>query len=133
MIESDIIGLEQFTDKLTELSNLDPDNYLKKIGEDLKGNIDDRFEDAKDPQGKKWIPSSGENTLVDSSVLRDSIEDYISGGVLEVGTNIEYAAIHNFGGNETLSHNQTMPQRQFIGLGKDDIVDIKDVIEGQLT
>ncbi len=31
-----------------------------------------------------------------------------------VGTNKIYAAIHNFGGNNTLKHNKTMPKREFM-------------------
>ena len=133
MIQSDIIGLEQFTDRMEELVKLNPKDYLGDIGEALKGNIAERFRDAKDPSGKRWLPSDSDNTLVDSTRLRDSIDDHIVGGVLEVGTNVEYAAIHNFGGNETLDHNQTMPQRQFIGLGKQDEMDIRDIIEDVLS
>ena len=134
MIQADVIGLEQFTDRLEELSKLNPKDYLGDIGEALKGNIADRFKDAVDPQGKPWIPSrDNPNTLVKSDRLVKSINDHIAGGILEVGTNVEYAAIHNFGGNETLDHNQTMPQRQFIGLGKQDEIDIRDIIEDVLS
>ena len=133
MIQGDIIGLSQFTDRLEELANLNPKDYLGDIGQAIKDNVADRFHKGIDPKGKLWTPSDSANTLVRTTTLRDSINDHIIGNVLEVGTNIEYAAIHNFGGNDALSHNQTMPQRQFIGISKDDELDINDILENALS
>jgi len=76
------------------------------IGEGFLLNIEDRFSKEMDPDGRPWAKLSprtlrrkkNNKILTESSQLRGSYT-YIAGSdQLIVGTNIHYAAIHQFGG-----------------------------------
>lgn len=81
----------------------DPGPMLDNIGRRLAASTMHRFEQGAGPDGVRWKPSararkqSGQ-TLVDSGRLRDSITHVVRGDELLVGTNVEYAGIHQFGG-----------------------------------
>lgn len=89
------------------LKNL-KDNPLRRrdwdrIGQSLVTGVIDRFERGVGPDGQRWPESrrarvQGGQTLVDTSRLRDSITHRASDDGVEVGTNVVYAAIHQFGG-----------------------------------
>lgn len=97
----------------------------------LKNTVDDNFETQGEATGEKWKPWSdkwkkrrikmgrgdGKILNLDGHLRRDirakSGEDYAI-----VGTNKEYAAIHNFGGNKNLKRNKTMPKREFMRLNE---------------
>ncbi|AWB06811.1 phage virion morphogenesis protein (plasmid) [Azospirillum humicireducens] len=70
-----------------------------------------RFEEQRGPDGNPWPPSlraltqNGE-TLTDTARLRQSIGSRVTRNTAEVGTNVVYAAIHQFGGTVQ------MPERQ---------------------
>ena len=74
-----------------------------EIGGRLEASTRRRFETGIDPDGLPWPQSlrakeqSGQ-TLVDSSRLRDSITRAVRDDEVRVGTNVVYAAIHQFGG-----------------------------------
>lgn len=62
-----------------------------------------RFETGRDPSGAAWKPSAraaktGGKTLVWRGHLRDSITAESDATAARVGTNVDYAAIHQFGG-----------------------------------
>lgn len=74
---------------------------------DIAGHLEEetrhRFETGRDPVGAIWKPSrraaeKGGKTLVERGRLRDSIVSRSDATSAEVGTNLEYAAIHQFGG-----------------------------------
>ena len=78
---------------------------LDEIGESLETRTVRRFETQQGPDGVPWKPSyravrQRGQTLRDTGRLRDSITHRVSPGGDEVaiGTNVEYAAIHQFGG-----------------------------------
>ncbi len=52
--------------------------------------------------------------LSGSRGLRGSIIAKSGADFAIVGTNKDYAAIHNFGGNKSLKRNKTMPKREFM-------------------
>ncbi|NBB51500.1 phage virion morphogenesis protein [Rhizobium sp. CRIBSB] len=69
------------------------------IGEDAAGRT---FKTQSGPDGKPWKPSiraqlQGTATLIQGGRLRDSIVSKVSADQVEVGTNVIYAAIHQFG------------------------------------
>lgn len=87
---------------------------LRERGEDLLPAMDAiggyladvtrrRFETEIGPDGAKWTPSrralkEGGQTLTDSARLRQSITHSAAADRVEVGSNVVYAAIHQFGG-----------------------------------
>lgn len=117
--------------------------------------VQDRFDNEQGPDGQKWTPSyrvkhDGGKTLTDSGHLRDSIQHVASNGSVEIGTNVVYARIHNFGGTikpktakalsfflpgisanggpgQVFAKSVTMPKREFLGLNDDDLALLGDM------
>ncbi len=86
---------------LERLAN--PQPMFADIGLSLVASTQRRFEQGRGPDGAVWPPSiraltEGGKTLIDSARLMQSIS-YVAGrSGVEVGTNVVYAAIHQFGG-----------------------------------
>jgi phage virion morphogenesis protein len=83
---------------LTDLTPL-----MDRIGSMLQLSTDQRFETETGPDGQRWKPSrraqrEGGKTLTLSARLRQSITHRASAEAVEIGTNVVYAAIHQFGG-----------------------------------
>ena len=81
----------------------DQTSLMRKLGAAFRQTVDERFEMERGPGGLPWTKSQraeeqGGQTLTDTGRLRQSIT-YVAGprGV-EIGTNVLYAAIHQFGG-----------------------------------
>ncbi|MFN7000266.1 phage virion morphogenesis protein [Thermaurantiacus tibetensis] len=96
--------------------------------------VRDRFADGQAPSGAPWLPSrrareEGGRTLVDTRRLLESITQRATATSAEVGTNIIYAAIHQFGGTIRPRRGRalktpagprravSMPARPFLGFG----------------
>lgn len=76
---------------------------MDEIGGHLVASTQMRFEDGKGPGGVAWKPSlralkSKGQTLVESGRLKASIAHEAGPKSVTVGTNVHYAAIHQFGG-----------------------------------
>jgi phage virion morphogenesis protein len=85
---------------LEKMADLTP--VMQEIGEIIVTQSAEAFEQGGLP-GHKWpesarVKASGGQTLVDSARLKNSITARASGNKVEVGTNVVYAAIHQFGG-----------------------------------
>lgn len=135
-----LAALDRLADKGRALGPL-----MERIGFSLVSQTLQRFEDQHGPDGTPWQPSqraiehSGQ-TLKDSEVLLASITHVAGSDSVEVGTNVLYAAIHQFGGRiepvsapalrfrigdawVTTDH-VDMPARPYLGLGADDPAEI---------
>lgn len=84
---------------------------LSALGQEVEGQTRRRLNQARGsevgPDGKPWPEWSKEyedtrhenhRMLQDSGRLLDSITHRVSGDVVAVGTNVKYAAVHQFGG-----------------------------------
>ena len=76
---------------------------LRQIGSYLVASVINRFETESGPGGVPWKRSRRAErekgqTLTDTGRLRSSITYNLTPDGLEVGTNVVYAAIHQFGG-----------------------------------
>ena len=98
--------------------------------------------------------------LNDTGTLRASITGEVSGNTVTIGTNLAYAAIHNFGGTVSIpeivakpghalrwigddgqpvfarrvrAHVVVIPQREFLMVQEEDIVNIVAVFEKYIT
>lgn len=81
----------------------DPRPAFDDIGNYLVAATIRRFETESGPGGAPWRKSrraarEGGKTLTDSGRLRGSITHNVLSDGVEVGTNVQYAAIHQFGG-----------------------------------
>ena len=80
-----------------------PYEMYDEIGQMLASAVLRRFEAETGPDGTKWTPSrrarkTGGQTLTDTARLRQSITHRADAAGVEVGSNVVYAAIHQFGG-----------------------------------
>lgn len=106
----------------------------------------EHFEKEEAPDGQGWQALSdvtisqrekankwpGKKLQVDGN-LKTSIQrswDDSSAELTAGGSNLEYAAIHNFGGQAGRGRKVTIPQRQFMGLNDDDIAYFKKSLAG---
>lgn len=71
--------------------------------------------------GKKSKGKSGGKTLQDTGTLRSSITYKVATGGMEVfiGSNLQYAAVHQFGGKAGRNLSTTIPARPYIGLNQE--------------
>jgi phage virion morphogenesis protein len=110
---------------------------MEAIAAVLESSTRQRFEDGAGPTGEQWLPSQrvlekGGQTLVDRGALRDSITRASDARSAMAGTNVIYAAIHQFGGEirprtaralktrAGLRASVSMPARPFLGFSDDD-------------
>ncbi len=103
---------------------------LNLIGDDLVQSTQRRFERQTAPDNRFWLPLSpatrkarrqpSPRILRDRGLLYQSITHRVTGDSLQVGTNIIYAAIHQFGGKAGRGQKVTIPARPFLGLSSAD-------------
>lgn len=85
------IQLREFKGRVRDLKPL-----MREIAETMKYAVDDNF--ATEGHGKWKKTGRGGKILQDTGRLKNSIQAYFDTKKAVVGTNIVYAAIHNFGG-----------------------------------
>lgn len=95
----------QVQDALTRLLELgrSPRRVMREIANYGENSTRQRFNDQQGPDGEAWIPSQrvkkqGGKTLIKDRHLLDSIVSSADGESAEWGSNMIYAAIHQFGG-----------------------------------
>jgi phage virion morphogenesis protein len=124
-------------------------NLAEAVGEVLVASIRKRFKDETDPEGNRWkesarAESEGGQTLTETAGLKNSIAYEASPTMVVVGTNKEYAAIHQFGGEikpksapklkfqvggKWVSASKvTMPARPFIGINEEDMEEARETM-----
>ena len=135
------------------MDNMTP--VMDEIGGQLVANTQLRFEDGKAPGGTAWKPSlralqSKGLTLVDSGRLKASITHEAGPKSVTVGSNVAYAAIHQFGGtirSKTAKglrfkgadggfrrlKQVVMPARPFLGFDEDDRAAVTDIVAGHIN
>lgn len=147
--------LENFARLERAMGNTTP--VMNAIGTGLVSSTTKRFVSQTDPDGVTWAAVNDEyaegkknsRILTESGRLRDSITHKASRDAVLVGSNVIYAAIHQFGGvinaksGGRLSFfiggklarptSVTMPARPYLGISKDDENMIGDVIKGFVT
>lgn len=129
-----IDGLDDWQKSLDELARLggEAEPLMEAIGEEIRSQVMEHFDTGQGPDGREWKPSARaleENgqTLVDTARLRNSIGYAASGRQVEVGTNVIYAAIHQFGGED--AGMPQIPARPFMPENMDQIRGLAGIIE----
>lgn len=129
---------------------------LDAIGFLVAGQTRRRFDEGLAPSGRRWKQSGraeaqGGQTLLDTGRLRDSIAHRLRGAkAVDIGTNVRYAAIHQFGGEITPKTAKVLrfrvpgggwvskgrvriPARPYLGLNRRDIQDIQNLVRRRLA
>lgn len=117
-IKIESIEMEAMLHELSgRMDDLTP--VMQTIGEIIVEQTDTAFETGVGPDGKAWPESgralaTGGQTLIDTAVLRNSINVLATANQVEVGTNVLYAAIHQLGGRAGRGKKTIMPARPFL-------------------
>ena len=111
---------------------------MRNIGEIVRASVIRNFREERDPSGARWKPSlrallTRGKTLTDTAILRNSINVRPEPGRVSVGTNVVYAAIHQFGGKAGRGHKVNLPARPFLGVRDSDWGGIKRAIVDYLA
>ena len=131
--------------RILSLKNIDKAGVMNAIAEGLRTSTVERFNSQESPDGTKWKPSiraasTDGKTLIQSSGLRTSIRSTANSSSAAVGTNLIYAATHQFGDQRTIrakngkylrfqignkwvsvpSVRVNIPARPFLGVSKED-------------
>ncbi len=143
--------------KLGRLSALDLRKVLTNIGSYMQSVTKRRFKESTDPEGRPWLPLSqatlsqraggkkaykkgggltkraqgifsNSRPLVDRGHLRDSITYRVTGDGVEIGTNMVYGAIHQFGGMAGWGRKVKIPARPFLGVSPENRAEILRII-----
>ncbi|MFB0515165.1 MAG: phage virion morphogenesis protein [Candidatus Neomarinimicrobiota bacterium] len=85
------------------LTNFDPTDVGRNIGEQLRTETIFRFQRGESPKGEKWpesarVKAQGGQTLVNSAALRNSITYQVDQESIRLGTDLIYGPIHQYGG-----------------------------------
>jgi len=121
---------ENITNKLNEiqkkLKNLKP--LFNQIGYTLIDIVEENFE-SESFLGKPWTPlkestkkqkakKGYKKILQNRGHLAESIDFEATNDKLILGTNLEYAPIHQFGGNAGKNHSAKIPARPFLPINE---------------
>lgn len=153
MVSMQLTGdIRRLNNKLRRLSNIDFAGLSEQLAEGVKTSTRLRFKTSTDPEGKPWQQTArGGKILVLTARLRNSIRARADASGFAVGTNLIYAARHQFGDKRPLtikakrkrglrfqiggkwytkqSVKVKMPARPFLGISKSDLEDIKQTME----
>lgn len=128
----EVEGLVDVGRVLGRLSRLDLVDLADAAGELLVSSTQRRIHEEKEsPDGVDWMPWSEaydetrihgvHSLLVSENHLLTSIDNYTSGGVVRVGSNLEYAAVHQFGSDD----GGGIPPRPYLGLSRGDRLELE--------
>ena len=119
-----ILSIEELQGKLEKLSkaleNKTP--LLRRVANTLQNVTEESFDKQASPFGEKWKPNApktlqkkrGNKILIQSGLLSQSFTQKVTGTSAQVGTNKEYAAIHQFGGKAGRNRKVIIPARPFM-------------------
>lgn len=140
-IRIDTSDLDRLNRRLADFSRLDTRRLMNAVGAEVESQTRRRISDQKTaPDGTPWAPwspdyaatrAAGASRLQDEGDLLDSIHPfiYLDGQAVEVGSNLVYAAIHQWGGAPVGSN---IPARPYLGLSNENEADVQGVVDDWL-
>lgn len=141
-------GLDEAIAKFGALASIQPAEVCDRIGALLVTQTQMRITSEKrSPTGEAWRPNiAGTSILFRSGNLAGSIHHQVSGSAVTVGSDLVYAAIHNFGGKITakkgralkfplrgrqdqrMRRSVNMPKRQYLGVSPENGKEIEKLV-----
>ena len=130
--------------RIRSFSEIDKQGINAALAEGARESTLERFKQSKGPDGRRW------KTSIQSAQLRNSIHAKSDTSGFALGTNVKYAATHQFGepgrtirarkkkalrfqvGGKWVTKKQvriTIPARPFLGLSEDDMQEMKATVE----
>lgn len=145
---------EELISRLNHMSGVDKAGVMNAIAEGLRTSTLERFRSEESPEGSRWKPSvraerRGGKTLTKTAGLKNSIRAQADESQAAVGTNLVYAATHQFGAERTIrakkgrylkfqigdrwvsvpSVRVNIPARPFLGISQEDKEEIKEILD----
>lgn len=123
-VDADTAAVQRVLQRLGQRA-ADMTPAMREIGAGVVAEAQLGFRESRDPYGTPWqrLKAStikrrrkgSSQPLLNNGILRDSITRLVTGPhSVEIGTNVEYAAIHQFGGMAGRGRKVRIPQRSFI-------------------
>lgn len=96
---------------------------MRSIASYMENEVRLGFKYSRTPWGEPWAPIKHRQgkPLIDTRTLLGSISSQFGGDFAEVGTNVEYAALHQFGGNAGKNKSAGIPARSFLPIEGDGV------------
>lgn len=86
-----------------------------EIGRELVESAHRRFRASVAPNGKRWLPTkAGNKPLIRTGALMNSIRTNVTRRKMTVGSDLPYAAIHQFGGMAGRGRRTRIPARPYL-------------------
>ena len=131
MIEIKIDNLFVVQNQIDRLgAGLDDNRFLlmKQLAGTMHHAVQQNFKQGGRP---KWLGIKYRNgkPLIDTGALRGNINQAYDNDTALVGTNMVYAAIHNFGGMAGRNRKVRIPARPFLVLTNEDKQDLMDDVQ----
>ena len=136
--EIELQGMDEVQRRLGRLSAFDRGETMFALGELLASSVKERIDTEKaSPEGEDWLPwterydetrsHAKHSLLIEEGGLQESIQSLSTSDEVRVGSNLIYAATHQFGDEE-----RGIPARPYLGLSDEDREDVADLILGDL-
>lgn len=130
MIEVRIDNISEIQNQLKRLEDGVENRYMlmRRLSETMHTAVKLNFKEGGRP---KWLGLKyrAGKPLTDTGRLKDSFSTMYDNDTALVGTNIIYAAIHNFGGQAGRNRKVTIPQREFLVLTNEDEQSLMDDVQ----
>jgi phage virion morphogenesis protein len=138
-VSVDVTGSSSIVNAFNRLiKNIDDTSpALIEIGEHLLDSTQKRFEEMKTPGGDSWeelAPATikqkkrTDRILRETGTLADTLNYQLGNDQLRFGSNLEYAATHQFGRD-----NANIPAREFLGFSEQDEDEILAIFHQYLS
>lgn len=140
-IRLEATGLRDLQAALLQATNLPAEELLDAVGALVASQTQRRIsEDKESPEGVTWpawsrryarTRHSGQSLLQGEGGLVESIQHLVYGAeAVEIGSNLVYAATHQFGDPARRVKGQTwsIPARPYLGLSTDDLDELEALI-----
>lgn len=141
-IVTDLGGIARLQARMARLALYNTDDLLDAVGAEVESQTRRRIsEERTTPAGKDWpawspvtagMRGGGHSLLQYSGDLIGSIQYTVDGTRVEVGSNLVYAAIQNFGGKKSSFPHLwgDIPVRTFLGISAENEQDIEAIVDG---
>lgn len=123
------VDIEQPLRAMAALGDVDRVDLGNEIGEFVLAETLLNFDNEHAPDKTPWIPSERDGkTLQDKGHLRDSVTYISDFDGVEIGSAMEYAAIHQFGGEAGRNKSVTIEARPYLGITPEMQTQIGDLV-----
>lgn len=139
-LQFDLSSISRLQERIARLGNVDRQDLLEQLAGVAESQTRRRISDEQEtPDGEPWQAWSanyaatrhgGQALLQGDGNLVDSITSEIEGDEALIGSNLVYAAIHQFGGTPDMAPGPAgIPARAYLGFSRDNLDEIEAVAD----